>query len=161
MLEFQVTGDRALIERLGVIPAQVRAAARYSLDGWAASLSAYIKDSKLSGQVLHRRSGLLSGSVHPLMEDVPQGMVGGAGAGADVPYARIHEFGGTIPAHEVVAKNAKALAFTVDGILRFATRVQIPDVEMPERSYMRSSFDEKSGEGIAQLRAAVKAAVLP
>lgn len=161
MLSLEVTGARTVIERLGVVSEKVRVSARTALDAWATELSGYIRASKLSGSPLHRRSGLLSGSVHPLIEDATQGIVGGAGAGAGVPYARIHEFGGTIPAHEVVARNAKALAFTVDGITRFAKRVQIPDVEMPERSYMRSSFDEKSPQGLEALRAAVREAVLP
>lgn len=161
MIAYEVTGARVLIERLGTIPAKVRAAAKSSLDAWAVELAAYIRESKLSGQVLNRRTGKLSGSVHPLSEDLPQAVVGGAAAGGvSVPYARIHEFGGMIPAHEVVAKNAKALAFTIDGVLHFAKRVQIPDVQMPERSYMRSSFDEKSPQGLEELRAAVKAAIL-
>ena len=160
MLEYHVTGAREVIERLGAMPQQIREAAKGSLDAWATELAAYIKADKLSGQVLNRRTGLLSGSVHPLTEDAERGIVGGAGAGAGVPYARIHEFGGLIPAHEVVARNAKALAFTIDGITRFATRVQIPDVEMPERSYMRSSFDEKSPQGLEELRAAVKEALV-
>ena len=160
MLAFEVTGARTIIERLGAVPAKVHARARTALDAWATELAGYIRADKLSGQVLNRRTGLLSGSVHPLIDDSAQGIVGGAGGGAGVPYARIHEFGGTIPAHEVVARNAKALAFTVDGILRFAKRVQIPDVEMPERSYMRSAFDEKSPQGLADLRAAVKEAIL-
>ena len=30
-------------------------------------------------------------------------------------YARIHQFGGSIPAHDIVAKNRRALRFTVGG----------------------------------------------
>ncbi len=161
MIEYRITGAAEVIEHLGTIPEKVRVNVRETLDAWGAQLAEYIRADKLSGQVLNRRSGLLSGSVHPLVEESAQGIVGGAGGGAGVPYARIHEFGGTIPAHEVVARNAQALAFTVDGVLRFAKRVQIPDVEMPERSYMRSSFAEKSPQGLEELRAAVREALVP
>ncbi len=161
MLEYRVTGAAEGIEHLGAVRAKVRLNVRETLDAWGTELAGYIKAAKLSGQVLNRRTGLLSGSVHPLLEESEQGIVGGSGAGAGVPYARIHEFGGTIPAHEVVARNAQALAFTVDGVLRFAKRVQIPDVEMPERSYMRSSFAEKSPQGLEELRAAVREALVP
>ncbi|OYV49372.1 MAG: hypothetical protein B7Z78_13800 [Rhodospirillales bacterium 20-60-12] len=160
MLVLKFTGTQTIIERLGAVSTKVHAKARAALDVWAAELAGYIRAEKLSGQALNRRSGLLSGSVHPLADDSPRGIVGGAGGGAGVPYARIHEFGGTIPAHEVVARKAKALAFTVDGMELFAKRVQIPDVEMPERSYMRSAFVEKSPQGLADLRAAVKEAIL-
>jgi len=37
--------------------------------------------------------------------------------------------------------------------------VQIPAIHMPERSYMRSAFDEKAPQGIDMVRAAVKAAI--
>lgn len=160
MISIEVYGAERVVAGLQLRVERVRVAVKSSLDIWATELAGYIKTEKLSGQVLNRRSGLLSGSVHPLTEDTERGIIGGAAAGAGVPYARIHEFGGLIPAHEVVARNAKALAFTIDGITRFATRVQIPDVEMPERSYMRSSFDEKSPQGLEGLRAAVKEALV-
>ena len=62
-------------------------------------------------------------------------------------YAAIHEFGGTIPPHQIVPDKAKALAFAVDGKQVFAARVvNLPAVTMPERSYMRSSLAEMADE---------------
>lgn len=148
------------MQRFIAAPGKAKTAAKSTLDLWAKNLAAYIKSDKLSGQVLNRISERLSSSVHGYSEESPSGVSGAAGGGADVPYAQIHEFGGLIPAHQVVAKKAQALCFTVDGIKRFAKSVQIPDVQMPERSYMRSSFREKAPDGIAELREAVMAAIL-
>jgi phage gpG-like protein len=159
MIGMQIIGSQRVITALGDAPVKVNAAVKSSLDAFATELAGYIKAEKLSGDPLHRRSGRLSASVHPVTEQTGTTMAGGAGGGAGVPYAQIHEFGGVIPAHEVVVRNAKALCFTVDGVRRFATRVQIPDVQMPERSYMRSAFDEQAPSGMEQLRAAVKAAI--
>ena len=157
-----VTGASEVVERFGALSVKARIGAKSALDVWSAQLAAYIKDTKLSGQVLNRRTGNLSASVHPLpTSETGETVTGGAaGGGQAVPYARIHEFGGLIPAHQVVAKNARALAFNVGGVMRFAKSVQIPDVKMPERSYMRSSLAERSPDGIAQLRAAVMEAIV-
>jgi len=59
----------------------------------------------------------------------------------DVKYAAIHEFGGTIPPHQIVPDKAKALAFLVGGKQAFAARVQLPAATMPERSYMRAQAE--------------------
>lgn len=159
MIGMQIIGSERVITALGEKPAQVSTAVKSSLDAFAAELAGYIKAEKLSGDPLHRRSGNLAGSIYPYRQDSGTEMGGGARGGGDIPYAQIHEFGGVIPAHEVVVRNAKALCFTVDGVRRFATRVQIPDVQMPERSYMRSAFNERAPSGMEQLREAVKAAI--
>lgn len=159
MIGLEITGDRALLTKLEATTGKVRAAAKTSLDMWATELAGYIKASKLSGDPLHRRSGALSRSVYPDKRETADTVSGGARAGLDVPYAKIHEYGGLIPAHQVAVKNAQALCFTVGGIKRFAKSVQIPDVQMPERSYMRSALREQAPEGIAELKAAIAEAI--
>ena len=67
-------------------------------------------------------------------------------ATGDIPYATIHEYGGTIPPHEIVPDKAKALAFILAGKQAFAARVNLPAIAMPERSYMRSSLAEMADE---------------
>ena len=46
---------------------------------------------------------------------------------------------------------AQALAFVAGGALRFARKVEHPGSMIPERSYLRSSLDEMSGEIVAAL----------
>jgi phage gpG-like protein len=160
VIGLQITGSEQVIANLGAMTGKIRTAARSSLDAWAVELAGYIKAEKLSGQVLNRRTGRLSSSVHPVTGiESGTSVSAGAGGGAGVPYAKIHEYGGMIPAHVVAAINAKALAFTVNGVMRFAKSVQIPDVTMPERSYMRSALKDEAPDGIAQLKAAIAEAV--
>ena len=160
LIAFEINGASRVVEKFGAATGKAKIAAKSSLDLWAAQLAEYITTDKLSGQVLNRRSSRLSSSVHPITEQTGDSVSGGAGGGAGLKYARIHEFGGWIPAHQVVATNAKALAFSVGGAMRFAKSVQIPGYQMPERSYMRSSLAEKAPEGIAALREAVMAAIV-
>ena len=79
--------------------------------------------------------------------------------GGDIKYAAVHEFGGTIPPHEIVPDKAKALAFAAGGKQVFAKRVNLPAVTMPERSYLRSSLAEMAGEIVEGLGEAVAEAV--
>lgn len=153
----RITGDLRLREKLGLLkPVLVS-----TLQSWAVATAAYCVAEKLSGSPLHRRSGRLSRTVHGEVEPKGDMVSGVVAAGRDVPYARIHEFGGLIKAHQVVAKNAQALAFTAGwgpmqgpGGKVFRKSVNIPAITMPERSYMRSSLKDRAPNGIAQLKAA-------
>lgn len=108
-------------------------------------LEAYIKATKLGGQVLKRRTGRLSRSVHSeflgLNTTDAKGVVG-----TNVVYARIHEYGGII-----AARNAAYLRFQVGG-----RWVQKKSVIMPERSYLRSSLTEKAPKILQDIRKAVE-----
>lgn len=107
-------------------------------------LEAYIKATKLGGQVLKRRTGRLSRSVHSefmgLNTSTAKGIVG-----SNVVYARIHEYGGIIQ-----ARNAAYLRFRVGG-----QWVSKKSVIMPERSYLRSSLKEKAPKILADIGKAV------
>lgn len=165
MIGLEITGAERVIRLLGDAPVKIEAAAKSSLDAWAAELAGYIKAEKLSGDPLHRRSGRLSASVHPVTSQSADLVSGGAGGGAGVPYAKIHEFGGTINhpggtayfvsselGRAVFVSNASALADRLP-------RTRPHAIPIPERSYMRSAFEERAPSGIEQLRAAVKAAI--
>lgn len=165
MIGLEIIGAERVIRALGDAPVKIEAAAKSSLDAWAAELAGYIKAEKLSGDPLHRRSGRLSASVHPVTSHTADTVSGGAGGGAGVPYAKIHEFGGEINhpggtayfvsallGHTFFVSNASAMA---DRLPRTKPHV----IPMPERSYMRSAFNERAPSGIEQLRAAVKAAI--
>lgn len=166
MIGLQITGSQAVIGRLGEIPGKVTQAAKSSLDAWAMELAGYIKASKLSGNPLNRRSGRLSESVHSMSSQSSDTVSAGAGGGAGVPYARIHEFGGVInhPGGTAffISQLLGGRAFFVSNASAIAEslpRTQPHTINMPERSYMRSAFRERSQDGIAQLRAAVKEAI--
>lgn len=57
--------------------------------------------------------------------------------GTNVKYAPIHQFGGRISPHTVVAKNAKALKIpTKDGII-FRKKANIPGITIPARPFLK------------------------
>ncbi len=100
---------------------------------------------KLTGGVLQTRSGALAGSILSIIgDDETDTTVTVSSAG--VPYAAIQEFGGKTAAHEIVATNAKALAFNAAGGLVFAKRLHHPGSNIPSRSYLASSLTELRDE---------------
>jgi HK97 gp10 family phage protein len=111
----------------------------------------------LGGGVLQQRSGRLAASIDVSVQR--DGAAVSATVGSDVPYAAIHEYGGMIPAREILPQSARALAFPWQGRPRFFKRVELPPVQMPERSFLRSALAEMAPEIRAALAAAVSRAV--
>jgi phage gpG-like protein len=144
---------------LTAMPERVRQSLSDKAVTLAAALQAKVQQ-KLSGGVLNARTGALLRSIVATIDDSGADIaVHITAGGGDIKYAAIHEFGGTIPPHEIVPNKAKALAFAVGGKQAFAKRVNLPAVTMPERSYLRSSLAEMAGEIVEGLSEAVVEAV--
>lgn len=143
LLNVTLVGDTEVVAKLRTLgPGLVEALSR-KVTALRLMLEAYIKTEKLSGQVLNRRTSALFRSITG--ETIVQAMAvwGRVFSSGDVKYAAIHEFGGTIPAHKIEASKADALHFMIGGKEIFVKSVQIPDVHMPERSFMRSGLSDK------------------
>lgn len=85
----------------------------------------------MRGPVLHVRTGRLWSSVTSKVTETPDMWTGVIGS--NVVYAPIHEFGGIIPAHRVVPKNARVLRFVANGQTVFAKYADIPIIRIPQR----------------------------
>ena len=142
-----------------LVPAFVAA-----LNRWLRETTKKIRDEKLTGQVLNVRTGTLRRSIIFTPAKESGGLITGqlqAGVGNKaLVYARIHELGGTIPAHDIRPKNKLALRFAnprtgarytkagklarrqVEGAVIFAKIVHMPAVYIPARPYMRPTAEE-------------------
>ena len=155
MITVEVFGDKQLIARLTAMPDNIRSALVRKVRALALMLEAKVKGEKLSGQVLNVVTGALRRSISNEVTTGSNSVTAEVYSSGDVKYAAIHEYGGTIPAHEVVATKAQALHFVIGAKDVFAKRVQIPDVKMPERSFLRSSLDEMRDEIVEGMKEAV------
>lgn len=116
------------------------------------NLSAHIKDQKLSGQVLKVRSGNLRTSINakPVIEtaDGVEALVG-----TNKSYGRVHEFGFngsvSVKAHMRKAKDG----FKVN------VRAHARQVNLPERSFLRSSLNDMRGQIDARIAAVIGKAI--
>jgi len=153
-----IMGDKALIAALQERVPQISTELSKAVKVLSVKFVRVVKQDKLSGQVLKNRTGHLRGSIRPETETTQNSTTATIYAGGfRAPYGVIHEYGGVIPAHTVVPRFAKALAFTPAGggdrIVRKLAR--IPDVRMPERSYMRSTLTEMRDEIVRTMNEAV------
>jgi phage gpG-like protein len=143
---------------LAALPERIAAALAAKGNALAAALQAKIQQ-KLSGDVLQMKSGALAGSIAVTIDELSTGVAVRIAPSPDMKYAAIHEYGGTIPPHQIVPDKARALAFLAGGKQAFAARVNLPAVAMPERSYMRSSLAEVADEIRGEFAAAVVEAI--
>lgn len=157
MLKIELRGDRALVAKLDQGGARVQRELIKEVTASVLLLERHIKTNKLSGQVLHVRSGDLRRSVHAVLPVEQSGttVVGRVAQSGDVKYGAIHEFGGRTRPHIIEAKNAKTLSFMFNGRQAFFRKVNHPGSQMPERSYMRSSLADLRQAIINRLRGAV------
>jgi len=165
---FNVTmiGDTQLIGKLEGMPNKVRQALERKVTALGYRLLALVKG-KLSGEVLHVRSGLLRDSaVFPPPTVTATSVKGRVAEPGSVPYAAIHEFGGTInhpggtPYIVVTGEGAvfisKAKAEAMGNKVQF-TRPHA--INIPERSYLRSSLGDMETEIREGLAEAVREGV--
>lgn len=90
---------------------------------------------------LNVRSGTLLNSVQKDMKvkgNVVEGSVGPRG----VPYAAIHEYGGTIPERFVAPRNKLALKWSSGGDTFFSKGHTIPSFDIKARPYMQPAIDK-------------------
>jgi hypothetical protein len=106
-------------------------------------LQAKIVSEKLSGQVLHRRTGILAGTVHTLPVTTAGNTISGGVAAASGPalYGKYHEVGGS-QAYKIMSVKSRALAFTLNGKQVYAKSVIRPPLR--QRAFMRPSLLESA-----------------
>ncbi len=156
-LDLSVTGADELVARLAQLPATLRAGLVPVFSGIADTLYARVME-KLDGEVVKARSGKLRSAIAPVSDDLSANVSLDPGI---APYGSALEFGASIPAQLIAAKNAKALAFVVGGRQVFATHVMHPAIVLPPHSFLRSALDELGPDMTAQVAAGVDAAVNP
>lgn len=113
-----------------------------------------IKSSKLTGQALNVKTGRLRNSIHSKTVEENDNIV--ATISTNVKYAAIHEYGfngsETIKAHtrritQVYGKPISPKTIIINSFNR--------QVNLPERSFMRSALDEMRDKIINELNSAV------
>lgn len=153
MIQGMVVGQEQVIAHLGEVHPRVLSLVRQEVEREAINLLRYVKEQKLTGQMLKNRTGTLRRSINYALSIEDQGLT--AVVGTNLVYAAIHEYGGVTRAHVIEARKKKALAFQVGGQSLVRRSVQHPGSKMPERSFLRSSLRENE----ARIKTAIAAAV--
>lgn len=150
-----VIGDTEVVARIKALPGRLHDRLVTRIVRLSVQLQAKVKTDKLSGQVLHRRTGTLSRSINrKLLVNTPMEII--ASVGTNVSYARPHEFGGTftVPAH--TRTQTQVFGRPINPVL---VNVRAHKVTFPERSFLRSALREMQPEIEAGVKAEVAAVV--
>jgi hypothetical protein len=159
-IEWSGDFDRFLDDKADAIETALRA----QMGEATTNLLSYIKDQKLSGQVLNQRTGNLKNSGHATTSSTPTEISGEITFGSGpttkdnvVPYAAIQNYGGTIPAVEDKLMVFEGSSEVVPGVwskdLVFTRRHRA--FQLPARNYLETSFEEREPSIIAGFQAAV------
>jgi hypothetical protein len=147
-----------LVDALKRRPLEIVNAIENRLNIILLQLSQYIVTQKLSGQVLHRRTGALANAVHVnparVVGATIRGEVTAAGSPASL-YGRVHETGGNA-AYDIFSVRGRALRFVSGaGETVFAKHVRHPAAMM--RPFMRPALEENAASIREQLQEAIDA----
>ncbi len=158
MIEGTVTGGDAIIVKFERLPGTLRQAVVDAMTREWFRIQAAVVTDKLSGDPLHRRTGVLASSINvggpqtaTTFVDEPEEIV--ARIGTKVRYGFIHEYGGTftIPSHDRRVESRLGKSFTQS--------VREHKATFPQRSFLRSTLDEQRPAVLAAIRAAVSSAI--
>lgn len=137
--------------RAGLLLAQKSSKREYFLSGGGA----------VDAKTLTSRSGKLRNSVR-VIEPYASGnlYIGGLRAGgAGIPYAGIHERGGTTAPHVILPKKGQWLSWLdKTGVRRYARRVRHPGSRIPARPYLYPALEKSLPQISKQVAVAVEVA---
>ena len=156
MISGYLIGDVETIAKLDRITPAVKGKLKQSINSLTLKLLAHVKSDKLSGQVLHVRTGRLRRSINQrLMEDAT--LITGV-VGTNVEYARYHEYGfnGDMHIREhlrkakdkfvVVAAHTRHVNYPAHSFLRSALR----DMEEEIKAGMGKALTEGAREAFGR-----------
>lgn len=154
MISFTVQGDQAVVAMLHSKAPRVAAAVRTSVTRATFALVSYVKENKLSGQVLKVRSGTLRRKINGQVSETRNSITGQVGV--RLAYAAAHEYGfdgsENVRAHLRTIKQAFGRSIAP---VTFEVKAFTRHVHLPERSYLRSSLREMTPEIQTMIREAV------
>lgn len=153
---FEITGVEATSARLMGMDERIRHELRTEMEFQMVDLVQDIVGTKLSGQLLQRKSGRLADSITADVSDEGGSIVGRAYVAGNVPYAGILEHGGQTAAHIITPKAALALHFLWNGDEVFRAVVRHPGSKIPEFAYMRVGLYDMTDQILAGLQEAVE-----
>lgn len=155
----RVTGADKVVAGLEQRKVSAMGAVERAVKSSALSLVAYIKQEKLSGQVLNVKTGTLRRSIAARFETV-DGEVR-AYVGTNLKYARIHEYGlkGQVPVKAHQRMMNVAWGRRVKNPHMIDVRAHAMNVNIPARPFMAPSLAENREKITANIRQALAGAL--
>jgi phage gpG-like protein len=162
MITATLIGDDRVIQALAAMPARVQAGLVRAVTALSLQVQQRVQEQKLSGQVLRVRTGTLRRSITATVETAPDSVIGTVGT--NVPYGRAHEYGFhgvvTVKAHLRTITKAFGRALK-EGSKQISVGAHPRQVNLPERSFLRSALKDLQPQIEQKLAQAVTEAMQP
>lgn len=158
MIRVTLVGTEELKARFESMYPKARDSVRRAVSKLAIGLQRKVISEKLSGQVLKNRTGTLRRSIIERVEETDTAITGIVGT--NLVYAAVHEYGfsGTVNVREHTRRVTMAFGRTIAPV-ETTVRAHPMRMNLPERSYLRSSLRESQQTIEDGLSSAVKEAV--
>ena len=159
MLAARIIGTETVLSHLSMRGPKVHDRVHDRVSRLAAMLLTKVKAEKLSGQVLHNVTGTLRRSINMRIQDFGSAITGAVGT--NLIYAKPHELG----FHQTVDVKAHLRTITqawgreLAAPVTFMMPSHTMKMNLPERSFLRSSLEDMRGEIRAELLEAVRNAL--
>lgn len=147
MITATIEGQERVSQNLRNLPQRASDLLFAELDLICKKMVSYIREEKLSGQVLKSVTGELKDSIKYELTKTGTGMEGTIGS--DLVYAKVQEYGG-MGAYDIYPVNAQDLVFWMGGTEIFCKFVH--HEPLPSRSFLRSSLKDMHDEIIHDLQ---------
>lgn len=150
MIQVGVSGTEQVLARFTSMPDQIRTTLREAMQRQLFAVQSQTVTGKLSGDPLHRRTGVLASSINVQLVEDASGFVGKVGT--KTVYAAIHEYGGTV---QVPAHGRRITEVFGKPVTSHEIEVRAHAAHYPERSFLRSTLNAMQ----AQIKDALENAV--
>lgn len=151
MIEFSVDADKMRAYFESFTPRLVLNLALH-IKRFEIFLVSYIRENKLSGDPLNRRSGNLSRSMNGSDPVISADLVEGS-VGTNLEYGRIHELGGTFTIKSFVREQSMAWGRPITPQM---VTVREHQATYPKRAFLAPSLVETQPTFVDEMKAAVK-----
>lgn len=161
MIRHEIVGDKEVIAHLMAFPPSLRTQLRAEVNKQSVDLWNYVKDNKLSGQVLRHVTGHLKDSINVQVTETSTGVHGQVGGlGKAVKYAAYHEYGfsGQRSIGECLRMQKMAWGKAMKNPRKVTVRAHTQNVNYLGKPFMRPSLAERTPMIQAGITAAVKKA---
>jgi hypothetical protein len=158
LIKYEIRATDITLKYLEEMPDKLVKRVHECIGVWALNVQRAVL-SKVGGGLLKSRSGKLyaaiargTRTVHEPARGRIVGIVGLKNADKGTYIAAgANEYGASIAARVIEARDRRALKFQVGNSNVFAARVQLPNITVPERSFMRSSLEQMKPQIIAAI----------
>lgn len=156
-IDAEVKGESKVTARIERFVPRMRSALRQRMSRIVLRLQAHVVQDKLQGQVLNVREGRLQRSINQAVIEGEASIMGIVGSGGNVKYAAAHEYGfqGAVTVREHLRTITQAFGKPLATPVTATVRQHTMNMNLPERSFLRSALSDERSQIISDIRATV------